>query len=795
MENVETTRRASGAATLPIAHLILLCGASAGIMIKGTQDVWAIVLFLSVAGFALFFLRPVARPGVAPLVLVPLFCSLCLLAFLPQDYFPLPQWRQALAALGTIPLGQSVNPQPWLGWFWWWLLAGTCCVGLSLLASPLSTRALAIVLHSAAFFVAVYASLAMFAAQTGWQYPFHGGAVFGFLPNRNHTATLLVVGSVLSFGLMQWRLSRGNSSAATFAALCGAPALAGLLFFSVSRAGVLLLVVGLLLWGVGAARSSVLRPRLLVAASILVVFLCLLFVAGGSVVRDRMADLTRGLLSVDPARGASQHVDFRQPIFRDTLRMVADAPLTGTGLGQFADVFPQYRRASIREAVVFHPESDWLLVATETGLPSAAVLAALLAWYVWVCWRSYHDSGGMLRWTAASAVTAAALHGAIDVPWHGFSLGWFLLIVAASSVPSSGYPAQTPALGRSIITAGGLLLLAAATWIGVEKWRGRSPTYYRWPELAAELQLLGEQQRFDQAEKAAARAVQQFPLNYETYYWMAGHLRAFEGTDPEIHAAIKAGRAVEPVMARVAAEQAVILQPIDPDAALAAWNEAIARSALIDQTEGKEGFPAAGEIIRRALVANQSDPERQVKLAGPMNAAPLLLSHWVIHANPEALDTLLPQVAEASQLLEGLPLNLRSQLLSRWISSSDSARAVEFMEQQEAVSSGGEYWPVLARHYAAKGDLPRAVRRVASSKAISLDAPRPGDSGLRGQMADVSSQGNPVAARRMAKEAVDAQEADQDNLAAAMAYFASQNDWEFAWKAASRLATEAKGLH
>ncbi|MFM8789375.1 MAG: hypothetical protein ACKOEI_05900, partial [Chthoniobacterales bacterium] len=81
------------------------------------------------------------------------------------------------------------------------------------------------------------------------------------------------------------------------------------------------------------------------------------------------------------------------------------------------------------------------------------------------------------------------------------------------------------------------------------------------------------------------------------------------------------------------------------------------------------------------------------------------------------------------------------------------------------------------------------------SNAVSLAAPQPGDAGLRGEMADVSSQGNPVAARRMAKEAIDAKEADLEDLSAAMTYFASQNDWESAWKAASRLATEAKIGH
>ena len=52
-----------------------------------------------------------------------------------------------------------------------------------------------------------YAGLAIYAKQTGWQYPYAGGATFGFLPNRNHTATFLIVGSVLSLGLLRiaWR--------------------------------------------------------------------------------------------------------------------------------------------------------------------------------------------------------------------------------------------------------------------------------------------------------------------------------------------------------------------------------------------------------------------------------------------------------------------------------------------------------------------------------------------------------------------------------------------------------------
>ncbi|MFM8884914.1 MAG: O-antigen ligase family protein [Chthoniobacterales bacterium] len=763
-------------------------------MVAGTQDAWAIAAFLVFGGLALVLARPSVRPSAVPLLLIPLFACLALAAFLPQSYFPIPEWRSSLMDLGAIPLADSVNPQPWLGWFWWWLLAATCLVGAALLTAPLETKPLALVLQAAALFVAIYASLSIFALQTGWKYPFHGGAVFGFLPNRNHTATLLVVGSVLSFGLMQWRLARGDKAAAAFAALCGAPSLAALLFFSTSRAGVVFLVVGLAVWAVGASRSPGMRKRILSAVLALIVFAGLLFVFGGSTVRDRLSLLWTEAVSVQ-LEGGGEDVDFRQPVFRDTTRMIRDFPLSGTGLGQFRYVFPQYRSDSARAANVLHPESDWLMVAAETGLPSALVLAALLVWFVFVCWRSRSASGGMLRWTAASAILAAALHGVIDVPWHRVSVGWFLLAIAASSVPSSGHSARVPGLSRFLFIVGGLAMIAAAGWIGHDKREGFDPAPYRWAQVSKELERLGNERNYEEAERAAQKAVRQFPLVYESYYWLASYLRAFEETAPEINAAVRAGRAVEPVLPKVAEEQAVILQPVDPDGALQAWVVAVNRATAIDAKEKRTNLSSAGNSIARSLAAFKDDSERQLQLARELADRPILAAHWINQADKDAAASFLPGIADEAQFLDALPPELRRQVLSKWILVPDSARAVEFMEQREAVSSGGEYWPVLARHYAAQGDLPRAVRRVASSNAVSLDAPRSGDTGLRGEMAHVSSQGNPVAARRMAKEAIDAKEADLEDLSAAMAYFASQNDWESAWKAASRLATEAKIGH
>lgn len=760
-------------------------------MIAGTEDVWAITLFLAAAGLSLLVVRPVVRPGIVPVVLVTLFCCLCLLAFLPQSYFPVPEWRTALLKMGAVPLADSANPQPWLGWFWWWFLAGTCFAFAALLTAPLEAKPLALILHVAALFVAIYASLASFSLQTGWKYPFYGGAVFGFLPNRNHTATILVVGSVLSFGLMQWRIARGDKVAAAFAALCGAPSVAALLFFSTSRAGVVFLVVGLAVWAIGAARSSIMRSRSLATVGVLALFLGMLFVFGGTTVRDRLANLWKDALSVQMEQGGTD-VDFRQPIFRDTARMIADQPLSGAGIGQFSYVFPQYRKDSARAANVLHPESDWLMVAAESGVPSMVVLAGLFCWFVAVCWKSRSASGGMLRWTAASAVIAAALHGIIDVPWHRVSLGWFLLAIASSSVPSSRHVARAPGLSRFLFVLGGFALMAAAGWIGYENVEGRSPAPYRWPEISRELQALGEARRYEEAEQAAQEAVRKFPLRYESHYWLAAHLRPFADTKPEIDAAVEAGQAVEPVLPKVPAEQAVILQPVDPDGAIDAWAVAIERSASIDQREGREGFPTACSYIVSAVASFKDDVGRQLVLARKLEARPVLLAQWFAQANEDAAVVFLENIPDKMKFLELLPPSQRRKVLSRWISLPDAPTAVAFMEEREAISAKGEYWPVLSRYYAGQGDLPRAVRRVASSCGIALDAPREGEEGLRGEMAALIAQGNTVAARRLANDAVAAKTFDPGNLAAAMAYYAWQEDWASAWKAGSRLATETK---
>ena len=764
--------------------LIYLGGAALAVFITGRQDVAAMVAVVAGAGCGMLVGRPSVSPGWRPILLSLLFAAAAATAWIPAGAC-LPDWRAG--APETILLAGSFAAVPGHQLFWWLALAGTILAAWSLLAAPLEVRSLRVFLHVVAGIVAAYAIVSIVQAQTGWSYPFSGKANFGLLPNRNHTASLLVVGSVISFGLMQWEVARRHQVAAALSALWGAPSLAALLFFSSSRAGVVCLAVGFVLWAAGAAGQALHRRTALGAAAILTVFLAVLLVAGGSTVRGRLGALWQDATAV--GEGELRAVDFRLPVFADTWRMIQEAPWTGQGLGHFEFVFPHYREASRTAALVVHPESDWLMVAAESGWPALVILLLLVIWYLARCWGARREDGGLLRWTTASAIAAVLAHGLIDVPWHRPALGLFLLVVALAAVPPGARSLRWPVLWRAVQAALGLLLVAVALWLGRAGSTDRPPLAYRWPGYAAELQSLLEARKYDHGEFVAREALRDFPLSYLPYYWRAGFLRMFEGTEGEMAADLAAGRYVEPVLPRVAAEQAQLWSGLSDEAEVEARAEALRRAALIYQRAGG-GQSAAGQLDQ-ALQATRERPALHDALRGFIAADPVLLARWLRQADPQRVEEYLSGLgAGVDEFVDRLPPDVRTAFLARWLTLPSAGSAVAYMEARNAPSPG-PYWRLLAAYYAQAGDKPRAVAMVAAAEGFSLQAAPPSSEFGR-QLADLKAQGNTVAARRLVREATEAARPDPEKLRFAVVWYAGAGEWEMAWKAASRLATTKK---
>ena len=57
----------------------------------------------------------------------------------------------------------------------------------------------------------------------------------------------------------------------------------------------------------------------------------------------------------------------RLPVYRDSIRIIEDFPLLGTGLGTFKDIYPSYR--TTKSTLTFdHVHNDYLEVLSDMGL-------------------------------------------------------------------------------------------------------------------------------------------------------------------------------------------------------------------------------------------------------------------------------------------------------------------------------------------------------------------------------------------------------------------------------------------
>ena len=127
--------------------------------------------------------------------------------------------------------------------------------------------------------------------------------------------------------------------------------------------------------------------------------------------------------------------DGRMDVFRDTWRMVLDAPLSGVGIGNFAAVFPQYMDASTSPKTVLHPDSDVLWLLSEGGALAVICLAVLLYNFFRISVFKRRGKGVSYRTALYVALFVFGLHSLVDVSAHRPGTVYFALFIAALLVP------------------------------------------------------------------------------------------------------------------------------------------------------------------------------------------------------------------------------------------------------------------------------------------------------------------------------------------------------------------------
>jgi len=137
----------------------------------------------------------------------------------------------------------------------------------------------------------------------------------------------------------------------------------------------------------------------------------------------------------------------RIAMWRTSLRMVARAPLAGSGLGQFAQYYPCLSLEKPLEtppgagANTMHAHNDYLEAAVELGIPGALLFILLVAGLLVI------PAPGLLNLGIKAGILAVAVNAAFNFPFHAAPSQSFVFLLPAVffTMGGSGLPRFRPA--------------------------------------------------------------------------------------------------------------------------------------------------------------------------------------------------------------------------------------------------------------------------------------------------------------------------------------------------------------
>jgi O-antigen ligase len=266
------------------------------------------------------------------------------------------------------------------------------------------------------FLVAVLATLQAFtsAGKVFWIFPTDIERVMGPILSRNHYAAFIEV--VLPLAI--YGSIRHRRDALLYSAMAGV--MYASMIACASRAGFVLtssefIVVTALLWLRGSASGRAAGRSLVRLGLLLAVFTA---IVGWGTVWERL--------------NTSDPFAVRREFGSSTMRMIADRPSFGFGLGTWPMVYPAY---AIIDTGQFanRAHDDWLEWTADGGLPLGIAMVTLFLWSLRPAFGSVWGVG----------VIAVFLHATVDYPFSRPALAaWIMAVIALLGTASHKHAAR-----------------------------------------------------------------------------------------------------------------------------------------------------------------------------------------------------------------------------------------------------------------------------------------------------------------------------------------------------------------
>jgi tetratricopeptide (TPR) repeat protein len=579
-----------------------------------------------------------------------------LLAFVPQFYWPTPDWRvDAIQSVG-LELPSSLSIQPWIS-FEAWLMA---VAGFAWLYAALQWKVnlpgrrwlffwLSIVLS-------VIAGIVVCGNLVGARYPgAEEAVVFSFFPNPNQTANFLLLGGITTFAYAMEGIRTRDPLP-----LMGVPASAlclGGLFLLGSPVVALLYFAGSLLWLLVSLRVRSWPSPFKIGLPLAIIFCSLVLLKS-----DRAMDLISGFATSYSQINQGEHLK----IFQDTTKLVLDAPLSGVGLGSFSAVFPQYREASASYLPVLHPQSDFLWLVSEGGLLAVGFLIVFLIAYALRCRGITEGGSGNYRLFALVAVIIFLLHGLVDVPGHSPGAVYFAILFAALAMPSRGLPKIS--LPIAFWRIPGVTLIAfGLMWLGAGAFNTPWHTSVRVANYKEEIR--SHASALDHA--AASLAVNSWlalsPLDWRGYFQRAELILSNTKDQDEAASDFTRARFVEPISGTVSFEEGIVWLPHNATRAISAWRETFLRE-MEDM-----------DSVFDRMLEQAASLEMREKMARLSEINPHLRARYLSSLKGEALISEISHELSKDPPLSDFDMRQRSRIVENWIKHGDLISANAFL--------------------------------------------------------------------------------------------------------------------
>jgi O-antigen ligase len=632
----------SAAAALPVFACFL----------GGATEKWAEGFVVALLGILLLTSPPRFSLGrVANLILLALIAC-ALIAFLPARWFAEADWRIALVNDFRVTLPATLTPQPWV----------TLQCLLSFLAmiawlyyvcgsdwEPREVRyELRFFATGVVFLGAV--CIALYLVHTAPPF-WHNERGFGPFPNRNQTADLLAITAVVVIACGADDIRNGKKRWIVWGVALLILIAAVVLNFS--RAGILLLIAGAAIWLGTAALQKRSTARLGLGLSLLLVLLTIFLIFGGET-------LERFHLRDD---GSTASADFRWLIFRDALQLIRSSPWCGIGLGNFEPVFAIFRVASGGDTRAHHPESDWLWLWAEMGLPALLLVIGGSVFFLRRGFPAAEARNYRFRLAAFVAAVLFGLHGLFDVSAHRVGTGLagiFLLGLAIRRPLTLRRSRLVPVVCR---ISGVVLIAIGAAWTVAVRSQLALPGSVGAENNRTRATIANRGRNFPEAMSQATRALAWTPLDWQLYF-----VRAIAAVNERLPQQalddFRRARFLEPNAYEVAFEEGGVWLTYQPKLALTAWRESLRRA-------GSRRAEVYGRMIG---MAEKFNPALLPALENLGRTHAELIVKFLEWQRGEKFNTALQRLLDDDPELKSLGPADRANLFALWIERGNVAK-------------------------------------------------------------------------------------------------------------------------